>query len=61
MYLPCIIPVLGGKTSARSLLMGGSQEGSEIDLNEEKITANNEAISKATALTADQKGLNFRL
>ena len=41
--------------------MGGSQEGSEIDLNEEKITANNEAISKATALTADQKGLNFRL
>ena len=55
-----MIPVLGGKTSARSLL-GGSQEGSEIDLNEEKITANNEAISKATALTADQKGLNKSL
>lgn len=33
-----------------------SQDGSEVDLNEEKITTA-EAISNAAALTKDQKGL----
>jgi hypothetical protein len=51
-----MIAVPGGKLSARSQLME-SQDGSEVDLNEEEITTA-EAISNAAALTKDQKGLN---